>query len=55
MATKPTLYLTGPKDGPPTLDDLIALSKALSGREPTAEEIENARRILARRPASGRL
>jgi hypothetical protein len=31
----------------PTLDDLIKLARALTGREPTAEEIERARQILA--------
>ena len=35
------------KNGVPTLDDLIALARTLSGREPTPEEIEEARDILA--------
>jgi hypothetical protein len=44
---KISLNLVGPKHGPPTLEDLIALSKRLTGRDPTAEEIEQARAILA--------
>ena len=38
----PTLHLTGPRIGPPTLDDLIALAKQLTGRDPTPREIERA-------------
>jgi hypothetical protein len=42
----PILHLIGPRVGPPTLDDLIALAKALTGRDPTPEEIEQPRRLL---------
>jgi putative acetyltransferase len=42
---KPHLYLVGQKHGPPTLEDLIALTKALSGRDPTPDEVEKAREI----------
>ena len=38
MATnKPTLHLAPP--GMPTLDALIAMSRALTGRDPTPEEL----------------
>lgn len=43
---RPTLHLAGPDAGPPTLEDILALAKALTGREPTSEEIEQARVIL---------
>ena len=46
---KPILHLTGPRTGLPTLDDLIALARALSGRDPTQAEIEAARMILTSR------
>ena len=42
---KPHLYLVGQKHGPPTFEDLIALTKALSGRDPTPDEVEKAREI----------
>ncbi len=40
-----TLHLTGKAEGPPTLEHVLALSKALTGREPTPAEVEEARRI----------
>ncbi len=43
---KPTFYLAGQEDGPPTLDQLVALAKRLTGRDPTPEEIEEARTLL---------
>jgi hypothetical protein len=43
---KPTLYLAGHEDGPPTLDQLIAMAKQLTGRDPTPQEIAEARQIL---------
>ena len=42
---KPDVYLVGQKHGPPTLEDLIALTKALSGRDPTPDEVEKARQV----------
>jgi len=48
MSKQPQLHMTGSKDDKPTLDDLIALSKALTGREPTPEELADARKILGR-------
>ena len=39
---KPDFYLVGQKHGPPTLEDLIALAKALSGRHPTPDELKKA-------------
>lgn len=46
---RPTLNLTGPQVGPPTIDDLIALAKRLTGRDPTPSEIDKAKQILAHR------
>jgi hypothetical protein len=46
MKKKPELYLVGPRVGMPSLDDLIELTRRLTGREPTAEEIEAGRRKL---------
>lgn len=36
--TKPTLYLTGPRVGGPTPQDIFALYAKLTGKEPTPEE-----------------
>ena len=49
MDAKPTLHVTGPSVGPPTLANLIALARQLTGREPTAAEIDRAKQRLARR------
>lgn len=43
------LHLAGSTTAGPTLDDLIRMAKALTGREPTDEEIERARQTLAQR------
>ena len=43
---KPQLILTGSENSAPTLDDLIKLTKALTGRDPTPEEIADAQAIL---------
>jgi hypothetical protein len=43
---KPIFFITGHEDSPPTLDQLIALAKQLTGRDPTPEEIEEARAWL---------
>jgi hypothetical protein len=43
---KPISYLAGQKEGPPTLDALIALTKKLTGRDPTPEEIAEARATM---------
>jgi predicted ester cyclase len=40
-----SLYLVGSEKGLPTLDELIALARKLTGRDPTPEEIEAARKI----------
>lgn len=42
---KPDLHLTGHG---PTLDELIALSRQLTGRDPTPEELAEAQKILAK-------
>ena len=44
---KPIFYLAGHKKGLPTLEDILALSKALTGRDATPEEIEAAKTTLA--------
>jgi hypothetical protein len=43
---KPILYLVGSKDEPPRLDDLLALFRRLTGREPTPEDLAQAKREL---------
>ena len=42
---KVSLYLVGHRIGLPTFDDLIAFTRKLTGRDPTPEEIEAARKI----------
>jgi hypothetical protein len=43
---KPRLVLAGKGDGtPPTLDELVKLTEALTGEAPTPEEIEEMRAI----------
>lgn len=42
--TRPTLHLVGQPDGPPSFEDILKLSEALTGRPPTPEEIAEARR-----------
>jgi hypothetical protein len=46
---KLTLHLAGSENGLPTLDDLVAMAKALTGRDPTPEEIEVSRALLEAR------
>lgn len=41
---KPTLTLTGPKDVGPTPDDLIALYRKLTGRDPSPDDIADLRK-----------
>ena len=43
---KPQLTIVGSENDTPTLDDLITLTKALTGRDPTPEEIADAQAIL---------
>ena len=43
---KVTFALTGPADGPPTLDDLLRLFERLTGRAPAPEDVERARKVL---------
>jgi putative acetyltransferase len=42
---KPHVYLVGRQHGPPTFEDIIALTKALSGRDPTPDELKEAREV----------
>lgn len=44
MAAKPHLYLTGPTDDGPSFDDLMALFRQLTGKEPTAAEYADAKK-----------
>lgn len=46
--TKPELTLVGPSKGAPDLQDIIELYRKLTGKEPTAQDIEDAKRELAR-------
>ncbi len=41
---KPRLILTGQHEGPPSVDDLIALFKKLTGREPDPADIADLRK-----------
>jgi hypothetical protein len=45
---KPIFVLAGPTVGGPTLADLLAMFKLLTGRVPTPSDIERARRTLER-------
>lgn len=45
---KPELTIFPP--GTPSVEDLAKLVKQMTGKDPTPEEIENARAILAREP-----
>jgi hypothetical protein len=47
---KAELYLTGPREAAPTVDDLVALFRRLTGKEPTAEEVAAAQAVLERSP-----
>jgi hypothetical protein len=49
---KPALYLTGPSKGPPTIDDITALYKSLTGRDPTPEELAESKAMLEKHAAS---
>jgi hypothetical protein len=42
--TKVQFHLTGPKHDPRTLDDILALYTAWTGKKPTPDEIEAARK-----------
>jgi hypothetical protein len=46
---KPVLTLVGPKHGGPSIDDVIALFVAITGRQPEADDLERARARLAKR------
>jgi hypothetical protein len=48
MAKKPALTLVGPRVGGPTIQDIVALFKSLTGREPEPADVEKAKAILAR-------
>jgi hypothetical protein len=56
MTKKMPFYLTGPRDGPPTPDDILALYTALTGKAVTPEDIKAARKPLeqARRTKKGK-
>lgn len=41
-----TLHLGGPTTGPPTVEDIVAMTKALTGRAPSPEAIVLIRKRL---------
>ena len=41
---KPELFLTGPKVGAPSFEDVMALFTKITGREPTPQERADARK-----------
>ena len=43
---KAELNLTGPSKGGPSLDDLTALFRGLTGREPSEQDLAEARAVL---------
>ena len=43
---KPTLHLTGPSKGPPTVDDIMKLFTAITGRTPTAGEYAESEALI---------
>jgi len=43
---KPILYLTGPATGSPTLNDLIRMTEALTGKTPSPEAIAEMKETL---------
>ncbi len=42
--SKPSLNITGQHEGPPSVDDLIALFKKLTGREPDPADVADLRK-----------
>lgn len=44
--TKPALNLVGPQDGLVTLEDLAAMYKQLTGKDPTPEDLDAAKAVL---------
>lgn len=47
MDKKPILRLVGAYSGPPTVEDLVKLSKALTGVDPSPAEVEALRAEMA--------
>jgi hypothetical protein len=47
--SKPELVLVGPRHGGPTIDDIIAMVTALTGKPPAPDDVERARARLAKR------
>jgi hypothetical protein len=43
--SRPSLALVGSRETAPTLDDVLALTQHVAGREPTPHEIESARQV----------
>ena len=44
--SRPSLALVGSRGAALTLDDVLSLTRRLTGREPTPQEIESAQQIL---------
>jgi len=49
--TKPELYLTGPRTGGPTVDDILRLFKRLTGRDADPEDVAAVKATLDKRRA----
>lgn len=43
MTAKPALHLAGPKKGAPSFEDLMAMFKKVAGRDPSPQELKEAR------------
>jgi hypothetical protein len=52
--TKPELFLTGRRTGGPTADDLLALFRKLTGREPSPEDVTYVHEEIAKLTAKPR-
>lgn len=46
---KPELVIVGSKDHAPTIDDIKALVKQLTGKDPTPDDLAAAEKILNKR------
>jgi hypothetical protein len=51
---KPTLHLAGPSKGLPTVIDIAALMKALTGKDSSPEDLKECQKILDAIPPENR-
>jgi len=49
LAKKPDFYLTGPRTGGPSVDDVLRLFTKLTGRTPTPEDVAAVKARLAKK------